>query len=438
MSAVLSWILYDFADTIYSMNVVSLYFGPWLIVDLARQDTIVSFANSISMILVALTMPFLGEISDQLQRKLPFLAILTFLCISATAGIGLLGQNVSQFSLFFFFIPLLYVIANYSYQSALVFYNALMPSVSTPKTIGRISGYGVAIGYLGAAFGIMAVQPFVEGWYFDFQMPYTNQVFQVPILPAGGKVAAFVPSALLFMLFALPLFIFVKEANPKINRTKISVSFRSSLQKVFDGLMNTRKFPGVRRFLIAHFLYSDSIETIILFMAVYSQVVVGFTSAETSLFFVGVIPAAVIGSAFAGILTDHYGAKKTLVGVIFGWIICLLLVIFTNSRLIFWILGAFIGIFMGSTWTASRPLLISLVPEKMLGEFFGLYALAGKVAAIIGPILWSTVTQSLSDYSDPIRYKSALGALLVLMLAGLTILFGVPDHHRSRAPGDQK
>lgn len=431
-AATLSWILYDFANTIYSMNVVSLYFAPWIISDLNQEDIFVSFPNSISMILVALTMPFLGEISDRLQRKMPFLVILTIFCVAATAGIGIIGIYSKDITYILRFVTLLYIIANYSYQSGLVFYNALMPAVSTPKTIGRISGYGVAIGYAGAAFGIMAVQPFVEGWFVDFHYPYIDATFKLPVIAAGGKVASFIPTALLFLVFAVPIFIFVREQPLSNSRSGRQISLRASVKTVLDSIINTKKYPGVLQFLSAHFLYSDSIQTIIIFMSVYSQVVIGFSSAETSLFFIAVIPAAIIGSAVAGILADHYGPKKTLVAVIAGWILCLLFVIFTNDRLIFWILGAFVGIFMGSTWSSDRPLLISLVPKDMLGEFFGLYSLAGKLAAISGPLIWSLVTWRLARYSDAIRYKAAIGALLSLMIFGFLILLKVPDNFKNK------
>lgn len=421
-SAVFSWILYDFADTAYSMNIVSLYFSTWIIINLQQSDAYVSIANSFSMILVALTMPVLGDWSDHHGRKLLPLALFSGLCIAGTALIGFLGASLQDVTLLMILVTLVYVLTNYGYQGALVFYNALLPSVSTPRTIGRISGYGVAIGYLGAIAGLMVARLFVEGDFFGLRLAG---------IKAGGTVTVFIPTALFYLIFALPLFLFVAE--PKFHRLNDSTwRLRDSYKRVYHTLTDTQKHPGLVRFLISTLLYSDSIETVILFMGVYVQSVVGFTLAETNNFFILVIPSAIIGSALCGILTDHYGPKKTLNWVIVLWVLTLCVIIATNNRTLFWILGAVVGALMGSTWTASRPLLITLVPKESLGEFFGLYALSGKVAAVIGPLIWSTTTFLLRDYGDHFKYKAALIALTLNMVIGWVVLWKVPDRHQRR------
>jgi len=117
--------------------------------------------------------------------------------------------------------------------------------------------------------------------------------------------------------------------------------------------------------------------------------------------------------------------------VIVLWIATLIGIISTNNRTVFWILGAWVGALMGSTWTASRPLLITLVPREQMGEFFGLYALSGKVAAVVGPLIWSSVTYIFRHYGDHFKYKAAIAALAVNMLIGWIVLWKVPDKHRS-------
>jgi MFS transporter, UMF1 family len=420
--AVLSWILYDFADTAFSMNIVSLYFSTWIIINLHQSDAYVSFANSFSMILVALTMPVLGDWSDHKGRKLLPLALFSGVCIVGTALIGILGYYLLDVTLLMILVILVFVVTNYGYQGALVFYNALLPSVSTPRTVGRISGYGVGIGYLGAVFGLMVARIFVEGNFYGLE---------IPGIDGGGTVAVFMPTALFYLLFAVPLFLFVREPFPTSNKTS-TWSVKDSYKKIFRTLADTQKHPGLLRFLIATLLYSDSIETVILFMGIYVQSVVGFNLAETNNFFILVIPSAIAGSAICGILTDHYGPKKTLNWVILLWVAAMIAIISTDNRTMFWILGGAVGALMGSTWTASRPLLISLVPKENLGEFFGLYALSGKVAAVIGPLLWSTVTFIFRDYGDHFKYKAAIAVLAINMLIGWVVLLKVPDHKPER------
>jgi UMF1 family MFS transporter len=192
LSATISWILYDFANTAYSMNVVSLYFVTWVIIELGQRDAVVAIANSISMIMVAFTLPVLGDYSDCKGKKMISLAFFTALCIAGTVFLGKMGGL--GFGAFYVpVIVLIYILANYGYQGGLVFYNALMPSISTTKTIGRISGYGVALGYLGAIVGLIVARIFVDGEFFGIS---------IPGIAAGGPTAAFVPTAIIFFVFA--------------------------------------------------------------------------------------------------------------------------------------------------------------------------------------------------------------------------------------------
>lgn len=421
-SSVAAWILYDFANTAFSMNVVSLYFGVWLISELHQHDLIVGLANSGSMILVALTMPYLGEISDRRGNKLWFLGLYTLSCVLCTAMLGVIGACIDNIATIIALASLLFVVANYSYQGGLVFYNALMPAVSTPKTIGRVSGYGVAFGYLGAIIGLVVARLFVEGHIFGLKLT---------VIKAGGAVAAFIPTAMLFLVFAIPIFILLTEPPVK-NRYSQKVTLAYSFAKVVNGISDTKKYPGLLRFLIAKFLYENGMQTVIIFMGIYTKSAMGFTLGETNLFFILVIPSAIVGSAFCGIMTDHYGPKKTLMRVVVGWIFCLLIVVATTNRSLYWTTGFLIGALMGSTWTSARPLLVSLVPKEMLGEFFGLYALSGTLAMVVGPLIWGTVVEVMNSYGNLVKYKTAIFVLALFMLAGFTVLIKVPDYHRPK------
>ncbi len=414
----LSWILYDFANTAYSMNVVSLYFGTWMIIDLGQSDAVVSIANSLSMILVALTLPVLGDWSDWKGKKLVPLFVFTALCVTGTAVLGVLHDILTAGPVLVTAAIVIYMVANYSFQGGLVFYNALLPVVSTPRSLGRVSGYGVAMGYLGAIIGLVAAQAFVEGSVFGYHLPF---------LAAGGTEASFVPTAALFLFFAIPIFIFVRD--PHIRHQAGSWTIAKSYRKVFKTLRDTRKHRGLLRFLVAKLLYEDAIQTVIIFMGVYTQEVMGFSRGEANTFFVVIIPSAVLGSALCGILTDHYGPHRTLMSVVLLWVIGLVAMILNHSEPVFWGLGAVLGALLGSTWTAARPLLVTLVPREMLGEFFGLYALSGKVAAITGPLLWSLTSWVTRPWGTDVQYKTAIAVLCGVMVIGLWVLRGVPDLH---------
>jgi len=418
-----SWIIYDLANTIFSMNVVTRYFSAWLVIDLALGDHYYSLSYSFSMLLVALTMPIIGAISDRYHRKMPFLIAYTLICIIFTALIGVAGYGISNKIVKITWALIFFIIANYSYQGGLVFYNAMLPNICSERSIGRVSGYGVAVGYIGSIIGLILVSPFVEGKIWGLEISF---------IPQGGTVASFIPTAFLFLIFALPTFIFVKDPkffhNNEIRRLDIKASFK----KVLESISNTKKYPGVLRFLIAKFFYEDAIQTVILFMAVYIQKVMGFSSESTTYFFILIIPSVVIGSALFGMMTDHFGPKKILIIVLIGWIISLTVLILTMKIWLFWIIGALIGIFLGSSQTSARPLLISLVPKEMLGEFFGLYSFSGKLAAIFGPLVWAAMVSIFNNFGNIIKYKAAIMALNILIVVGLIILLKVPDLKKNK------
>jgi len=440
--ATASWALYDFADTIFSMNIVTMYFAQWIIVDNKKEDIYYSASYALSMFLVAITMPVLGAISDVKKKRKPFLLTLTLGCIFATILIGVISNNLMEVNTKILLALVFFVVANFCYEGALVFYNALLPEVSTKDNIGRVSGLGVSLGYVGAIVGLLLVKPFVEGNLFGIKTPFES---------TGGREKSFIPTAFFFLLFSLPMFFWVKEkVTERLGRRTLKI--KEAFQRVWEGVSNTQKYPGVLRFLIANFFVADAVATVIIFMAVYAQLVMGFPDSVKIWFFILSTSSAVVGSFLCGYVCDSIGPKKTLFFVIIGWILSLSVVMFTADKTIFWIMGSLVGIFLGSTWTASRPLLTSLAPREVLGQFFGLYSLSGKAAAILGPILWGVVTLYFKadnimvqnvisflknlgvTFSDQviltIQYRFAIGVLLLMVILGLIIFLKVPDRFK--------
>jgi len=403
--SILAWAMYDFANTIYSMNVVSLYFPLLIVLNLGHPDIYVSVANSISMLIVALSAPFLGQLSDSVGRRMPFLIVVTILCCLTTAGIGLLsGAASSVFSLL-----LLFIVANVSYQLGLVFYNSLLPVVAPIGRMGRVSGIGVALGYLGAIFGMLLVMPFNEGKILGWEVPWIS---------AGGRAATFLPTAILFLIFALPTFFYIREKK-FVSKEEPGIG---PLRRIINTLKDSKRFPGIRRFLIGRFLFQEGIETAIIFMAIYSEKAIGMPDSVKIPFFVIATIGAAIGSWIFGHLVDSKGPLKTLNIVLVGWIAALVLLLPVTGRLPYYLLGAIIGALLGGVWTASRPLLLELSPPDAVGRFFGLYSLSGKAAAIVGPLIWGVVVWLLGPMGDSIAYRVAVLALAVLIAAGWIVI----------------
>ena len=383
--AIASWACYDFANTIFSMNVISLYFALWVTVDHGGQDILYSGALSISMIAVAVSVPIFGVISDQTGRRRFPLAFLTIMSVFATVLIGQTNQ--------LWIGLLLFIIANYCYQSALVFYNGMLPNVARRSSVGIVSGYGVSLGYLGSIVGLLVVEPFV-----------TN----------GGRSAAFLPTGILFLIFAIPCFLFVKDAKQNIFSVNISLAF-STLKKT---ITNTSDNQILFNFFVVHFLVLDVVNTIIAFMAVYANKVIGLDDKQITSFLIFSTVFAMVGSLLIGWLVKHKGTIFSYWTVLCLWLTSLFLIMVSSEETLFWIAGSLAGLGIGGVWVVSRTIVVELSPPEKIGEFFGLYSLTGKMASIIGPLLWGGIVWALQD-TQTLKYRAAVGILFLITLIAI-------------------
>ena len=393
---IFSWSMYDFANTIFAMNVISLYFALWVTVDMKGEDILYSWALSGSMLLAAVFSPIMGAISDRLGRRMPFLICFTLICCAFTALIGLVNRLV--LGLLFF------TIANFCYQTAAIFYNALLPEISDKGETGRVSGYGVSLGYCGTIAGLLLVRPFVLRY---------------------GRQAAFIPTAILFLLFSLPCFLFVKDRLVK-RIDKFGIRIIDSFRKVKETFIHIREYPALFNFLIAAFITLNAINTLIVFMSVYTKKVMGFTDPEIITFYIISTIFAIPGSFVTGFITDRFGSKRILSIVLGLWCISILLVVISFSKAMFWVVGPLVGICLGATWTSARALLVDLSPPQMVGEVFGFYGLVGKSASIIGPLIWGVCVWGFG-FLGILKYRLAILSLLPFLGMGFIMLQKVPD-----------
>ena len=443
----LSWALYDFANTVFSMNIATLYFAAWLVGDLGHSNTLYATVNGIASALVVVSIPLFGAISDATQRRKPWVVGFTLIACASTVLIAVLGQTglpligegvvgTRSSSLFspgvaLFGVLAAFTIANYTYQGAQPFYNAMLSELVPVDHRGRLSGMGTAFGYIGSIVGVLLTFPFFTG-----SLPILGTLpdrvvsvlrSAVPFTAHGGRVSTFVPTAILFLLFSLPLALFCRDHN--VARGKKRIPWREAFRDVRQTLKEARKYPGTMRFILTSFLYQDAMGTIIANMALYAIFAMGFRKgSEATLFVILTIPA-VIGSYGIGRLVDRFGPKRTLSWVLAGWVLLLIAMIVVPTRNAFWIVGACIGLIYGGVSTAERPLLLSLVPDVEAGRFFSLMVLSSRAAAVVGPFIWAFAVDGLSpSMGTGFAYRAGVATVAIGMVLALLMLRGVPDN----------
>jgi MFS transporter, UMF1 family len=401
----LSWALYDFANTIFSFAVVSGAIGVWLTdgAQFGERDgnVLLSVGVIVSVGINAIVSPILGALSDRTGRRLPFLLFFTVLCIVPTAFIGLSPATIGL---------ALFIVANFAYQAALIYYDATLKVVSMPSTRGTLSGIGVAIGYMGTLFVGLLI-------YFA-EVPVSDR---------------FLLTAVLFGLFAVPIFAFVREPRPTHPQPLTARVVLGSWSQLARTIEHARGVPGLLRFLVARFFYSDAVNTIIVVMSIVAVRAVGLSDTQAILVLLALTVVAIGASFFWGATVDRLGPKRTLLIILTSWAIGLTIggisLGLENPLKIalFLLAGGILGSGLGGVQVADRVFMVRLSPPERLGEFFGLYGLVGKGSQVVGQLAYGAVIFLLFDTLGTGAYQVAVLSLLATMIVGAWLILPITD-----------
>lgn len=387
---IMAWALFDLANTFFAVAMLTFYFPLWLIEDRGAEPLTYSLAVGASMLIVALLMPVCGAISDASGERLRYLRWTTYACAAATAGIGFTQSVPLALGLFIF--------ANIGYQLGTIFYDAMLWSVTSGKKLGQTSGLGAAFGYVGSMVGLLALWPFVT---------------------RGGYQASFMPSAVCFLMLALPCFLLLREPSGAARMPWASL-WKAGFSRMSATLRQAKSQSGLWRFFWASFFSMSAIHTILFFMAVYTRTVLGLTMGELIRFFLVCQAVTVCGALSFGYLIPRWGAKRTLMTIWCGWIVSLALVALNLSMRWLWVVGPLIGFCLGSTFATARVFLLELAPKAQLAEMVGLAGLFTRTSAILGPVIWSLLV------SEDRGYAQGFIFLILLLGIGIWLLQGVP------------
>lgn len=403
---IFSWALYDFANTIFSSNINTIFFPLYLQAKVGGDpvldqlaSTFISYLNALASFFLVIFSPLFGVYMDRTGRKKFLLVVFALLSIFSTIFMGVFefwqtSTTLFNLSLSFLLVIFLFVTAKFFYNSSLVFYDAMISDLGNKQEIPLISGFGVAIGYVGTLVGLL-VYPF-----------------------AGDEkyALAFLLSGLLFLLFSLPIFFFYKE-KPAPSPKK-STSFFKGYLDIIQTFKDMKAYKPIFIFMIAYFFFNDALQTAIAMMAVYSKIVLGFSTGQFILLYLVSTVSSIIGSFVFGYITKRIGAKNSVIQVAIIMIIAIVLAAITTSTGLFWVAGSLFGIALGSMWVTSRTLIVELTPVEKRGEFFGLFAFSGKVSAIVGPMIYGSITLLFAE-SGTLASRFAIGSLAVMVLIGL-------------------
>ncbi|MGA9115524.1 MAG: MFS transporter [Bacteroidota bacterium] len=406
-SRIFVWTLFDFANTSFSVLIVavgySLYFREVVAGGAGRGDFLWGLAVSVSMLATALLAPLLGAASDAAGLRKRFLLSFTALSVLSTAGLWTVEPGMVMQG------ALLFILANVGFEGGIVFYNAFLPGLAPPSLLGRVSGYGFAMGYAGSLASLLLAAPLFAGGFAPGNLPHIRLSF---LLAAG-----------MFALFSAPLFLFLREAPDGAPRA--AGLLRTGYDRVFQTLRHLRLHRHTARFLLAFFFYNDGVLTVIAFASIFAQETLGFSLQDILLLFALVQASALGGSVLVGHLADRIGPKHTITLTLVIWLGIVVSAVLVDSAEAFYAVGIAAGAAMGGAQSASRSMMALLTPPHREAEFFGFYdGFCGKGSAVLGTFLFGFLSWTTGDQ------RTAILCIGAFFLAGLLLLQRVEDPFR--------
>ena len=400
---VFGWAMYDFANSGYTTVVITAVFAAYFVGGIAKGADWATFAwtaaLSISYAIVMLTMPSLGAYADLRAAKKKLLAIFTAGCVLSTAALALAGPG----SVVLAFV--LIVVSNtfFSYGESMT--AAFLPELAKPDGMGKVSGWGWSFGYFG---GMLAL-----GICLGYVIWAGKQ---------GIKADTFVPvtmliTAVIYGAAALVTFRFLKErATPNLaaaGQSGLKASL-AQLKKTFDG---AKRYPDFMWLLLCTVFYQGGVAVAITLAAIYAEQVIGFVQQETMVLIFVLNLAAAAGAFGLGYLQDRIGHKRALGLTLVAWALTCIIAALTTSKGMFWYAAALAGFCMGSSQSAGRAMAGMLAPPKQVGEFFGLWTFATRLASIIGPLSYGAITWATGG-----NQRISIASTALLFGAGLVVL----------------
>ena len=390
--------MYDFANSGYTTVVITAVFNAYFVAEVARNAPWATFAwtcaLAVSYVLIIATAPLIGAYADAHAAKKKLLAMTTTGCVVFTAALAAVGPGELWLAI------ALIVLSNFFFGTGENLIAAFLPEIAREESMGKVSGWGWALGYLGGLVSLGACLAYV-----------------VSAQANGAPATEFVPGAMLitaaiFACASLPTFLVLRErAAPE--RAPRAAPVRA-LARLKDTLHHARRYEDLRRFLVCVVFYQAGIQTVVALAAIYAEQVMGFATRDTLLLVLVVNVTAAAGAFVFGQVQDRVGHVRMIVLTLCGWLLVIVLAAAARGPALFWVAANVVGLCLGASQSAARALVGYLSPPGRSGEFFGLWGLAVKLSSILGPITYGALT-----------WMSGGNHRVAMIVTGLYFLVGI-------------
>jgi UMF1 family MFS transporter len=409
---IFAWASFDFANSGYTTVVLTTIYSAYFVGVVAAElderspgsaTLLWTLAIGAANLCVLVGGPVLGAIADHRASKKAFLFVTTVVCVVSTALLSLSGPQ---------FLPLavlLLVISAIAFAAGENLIAAFLPEIADSKDMGRISGYGWSFGYFGGLLTLAVC------------LAYITWAQKQGIGATGYVPVTLIITAITFALASMPTFLWLRErAQP--NAITAASYVKIGLQRVLITLRHAAQLPDLFRFLGCLILFQAGVSTVVVIAAIYAQEVIGFDSAQLITLIMVVNLTAAIGAFGFGYAQDRWGSVPSLTVALLVWTAAIGMALYASNSTHLWMAGNLIGLAMGATQAGGRALIGRMTPEYRNAEVFGLWGLANRAAAIIGPVSYGVIT----DLSGG-DYQLALISTLLFFIAGLAVLVTVNE-----------
>jgi len=408
MKKVFNFALYDFANSAFTTIIITFIFSTYFAKQIAPNPILGQsywgWAIGITGILVALIGPLLGSFADKKNCTELFIKIFTIICITLTSFLWFAKPSEK----YLLYTLIIVALANFFYELSLIFYNSILKRISNSSNLGKSSGFGFALGYIGGILIlIICIKIFIDNDVLPFGLSKEN---------SENIRATSIVVALWYLFFSIPfLFSLKKKIKNKIEKPSNSI-------KKIKNLFWDKGLNNLGKFLVARMLYADGLNAIIIMGGIFAVGVFNLEIKDLLILSVLMNITAFIGALTGGYANDKFSSKSVIIFSLLGLILSSTIILFIKTKMFFLIFASINGFFIGPIQSASRVFITKSIDKNNQASGFGLFALSGKLTSFIGPLLVSTLTYI--SNSQRIGFSSAI----ILLLIGLLILLKVKQN----------